>query len=79
MQRVKIHQRGVQWKQDVVISVLLYTSLLNNTTPIRSTPLSLHPPVMNTERVPQVFTQEPLVARILGLRILGARCFGPGS
>ena len=41
---LKIHQRGVQWKQSVVICMLLYTSLLHNTTPIRCTPLPLHPP-----------------------------------
>ena len=50
---LKIHQRGVQWIQGVVICMMLSTSLLYNTTPIRCTPLPLHPPVMNT--------QEPLV------------------
>ena len=45
----KIHQRGVQWKQGVVIHMMLYTSLLYNTTPIQGTPLPLHPPVMNTQ------------------------------
>ena len=45
----KIHQRGVQWKQGVVIYMLLYTSLLYNTTPIHCTPLPLHPPVVNTQ------------------------------
>ena len=39
----KIHQRGVQWKQGVVISMRLYTTLLYNTTPIHYTPLPLHP------------------------------------
>ena len=33
---LKIHQRGVQWKQGVVIYMLLYTSLLYNTTPIHA-------------------------------------------
>ena len=39
-----IPQRGVQWKQGVVIYMTLYTSLLYNTTPIHCTPLPLHPP-----------------------------------
>ena len=46
---LEIHQRGVQWKQGVVICMLLYTSLLYNTTPIHCTHLPLHPPVMNTQ------------------------------
>ena len=48
--RLYIPQRGVQWKQDVVICMLLYTSLLYTTTPIHCTPLPLHPPAMNTRR-----------------------------
>ena len=31
---LKIHQRGVQWKQDVVMCMLLYTILFYNTTAI---------------------------------------------
>ena len=46
---LKIHQRGVQWKQGVDTYMMLYTSLLCNTTPIHCTPLPLHPPVMNTQ------------------------------
>ena len=42
---IKIYQRGVQWKQGVVIYMLLYTSLLCTTTPIHCTPLPLHPPL----------------------------------
>ena len=45
---LKIQQRGAQWKQGVVIYMMLYTSLLCNTTPIHCTRLPLHPPVMNT-------------------------------
>ena len=45
---LKIHQRGVQWKQGVVIYIMSYTSSLHNTTPIHCTPLPLHPPVVNT-------------------------------
>ena len=45
---VKIHQRGVQWKQGVAMYMLLYVSLLYDTTPFHCTPLPLHPPVMNT-------------------------------
>ena len=44
---LKIHQRGVQWKQGVVIYMLLYSSLLHVTTPIHCTPLPLHPSVMH--------------------------------
>ena len=47
-QVVKIHQRGVQWKEGVVICTMSCTSLFYNTTPIHCTPLPLHPPVMNT-------------------------------
>ena len=47
---IKIHQRGVQWKQAVVIYMMLYTSLLYDTTPIHCTPLPLHPPVMHTQQ-----------------------------
>ena len=47
--RLYILQRGVQWKQDVVIRMLLYTILLYNTSPIHCTPLPLHPPLMNTQ------------------------------
>ena len=39
-----ILQRGVQWKQGVVICMTLYTSLLYNTTPIHCTPPSTAPP-----------------------------------
>ena len=45
----KIHQRGVQWKQGVVIYMTLYTSLIHKTIPIHCTPLALHPPLMNTQ------------------------------
>ena len=54
---VYIPQRGVQWKQGVVIYMMLYTSLLHNTTPIRCTPLRLHPPVMNTHSCAGYFMQ----------------------
>ena len=46
---IYIPQRGVQWKQGVVIYMILYTSLLYDTTPIHCTPLRLHPPLMNTQ------------------------------
>ena len=46
---IKIHQRGLQWKSGVVICVMLYTSLLYNTTRIHCTPLPLHPPLMNIQ------------------------------
>ena len=45
---LKIHQRGVQWKQGAVICMVLHTSLPHDTTPFHCTPLPLHPPVMNT-------------------------------
>ena len=47
---LKIYQRGVQWKQGVVVYMMLYTTLLYNTTPIHCTPLRLHPPLMNTQQ-----------------------------
>ena len=47
----KIHQRGVQWKQGVVIYMMLYTSLFYNTTPIHCTPVPLYPPVINTQSI----------------------------
>ena len=46
---LKIHQRGAQWKQGVLIYMMLYTSALYNTTPIHCTPLRLHPPLMNIQ------------------------------
>ena len=46
---LKIHQRGVQWKQGAVICMLLCTSSLYDTTPIHCTPLPLHPPVMSAQ------------------------------
>ena len=63
-QRLSIYipQRGVQWKQGVVICMLLHTSLLYNTTPIRCIILRLHPPLMNTQST-----------RLRGGRELGAR------
>ena len=42
-----ILQRGVQWKQGVVICMVLYIILLCNTTPIHCTPLPLHPPLQS--------------------------------
>ena len=54
--RIEIHQRGVQWKQSVVIDLMLYTSFLYNTTPIHCTPIPLHPPVMNTHRSTSPFS-----------------------
>ena len=35
---LKIHQRGVQWKQGVVIRMMLCIILLYDTTPIHCTP-----------------------------------------
>ena len=53
--RFKIHQRGVQWKQGVVICMVLYTSFLYNTTPIHCNPLPLHPPLRNAETSTAIF------------------------
>ena len=52
---VKIHQRGVQWKQGVVVHIVLQAVLLYNTTPIHCTPLPLHPPLMNTQTRSGIF------------------------
>ena len=40
----------MQWKQGVVVYIILQAVLLYNTTPIHCTPLPLHPPVMDTRR-----------------------------
>ena len=48
---LKIQQRGVQWKQGVVIYMALYTSLLYNTAPIHCTPLPLHPPLQSIQGI----------------------------
>ena len=57
----KIHQRGVQWKQGVEMCMMLYTSLLYNTTPIHCTPLRLHPPLMTTQtRLARFFESETI-------------------
>ena len=48
---VKIHQRGVQWKQGVVICVMLYTSLFHIITPIHCT-LPTAPPCNEYPRNP---------------------------
>ena len=42
---IYIPQRGVQWKQGVVIYMMLCISLSYDTTPIHCTPLPLHPPM----------------------------------
>ena len=47
-----IPQRGVEWKQGVVIYIMLYTSLLYNTTPIHFTPDPLHPPLQSIQKCP---------------------------
>ena len=41
---LKIHQRGVQWKQGVVVYIISWAVVLYNTTPIHCTALRLHPP-----------------------------------
>ena len=45
---IKIHQRGVQWKQGVVVYTILYAVLLFNTAPIHCTPSDCTPILMNT-------------------------------
>ena len=46
-----ILQRGVQWKQGVVVYIILYTMLLYNTTPIHCTPFPLHPPLPSIQEL----------------------------
>ena len=46
---IYILQRGVQWKQGVVVWMVLYASLLYNTTSIHCTPLRLHPPLQSIQ------------------------------
>ena len=59
-----ILQRGVQWKQGVVICMVLYTILLHNTTPIHCTPRSTAPP----------FAECPLMGRFTQTNV-GPRSF----
>ena len=42
----------MQWKQGVVVYIMLYAVLLHNTTPINCTPLPLHPSLMSTHILP---------------------------
>ena len=49
---IYILQRGVQWKQGVVVYMTLYTSLLHNTTPIHCNPLRLHPSLQSIQLSP---------------------------
>ena len=65
---IYILQRGVQWKLGVVICMVLYMISTYDTTPIRCTPLPLHPPVINTqesrkERTSSSSSYEPPVSR----------------
>ena len=55
---------GVQWKQGVVVYMMLYTSFVYTTTPIHCIPLPLHPPVMNTQA-------RAILVRKMALRGLG--------
>ena len=45
--RLYILQRGVQWKEGVVVYIILQAALLYNSTPIHCTPLRLHPPLQS--------------------------------
>ena len=45
---------GVQWKQGVVIYMVLYTISLYYTTPIHCTPLRLHPPLQSIQKVRRI-------------------------
>ena len=63
---VYILQRGVQWKQGVVICMMLYTVLLYNTTPIHRTPLPLHPPLQSIH----VFHGAPDISVIISIIII---------
>ena len=67
---LKIHQRGVQWKQGVLIYMIIWFYILvyYNTTPIHGTPLRLHPPLMNTHtcrRQVEELVELPEEARVL--------------
>ena len=50
----------MQWKQGVVVYIVLYIVLSNNTTPIHCTPLRLHPP---SAECPQLRSGEPVIRR----------------
>ena len=41
--------KGVQWKQGVVVYIILCVVLLYGTTPIHCTPLPLHPPLQSIQ------------------------------
>ena len=56
--QIKIHQRGVQWKQGVVVYIILQAVLLYNTTPLR-----MHPPLMNTPQT--IFVRYRSTARVI--------------
>ena len=49
LEKLYILQRGVQWKQGVVVYILLQAVLLCNTTPIHCTPLPLHPTLQSIQ------------------------------
>ena len=40
---IKMHQRGVQWKQGVVVHIIVCVLLLHNATPIHCTPSAEYP------------------------------------
>ena len=54
---IYILQRGVQWKQGVVICMVSYTILPYNTAPFHCTPLRLHLPLMNTQYIIVNYTE----------------------
>ena len=71
---VKIHRWGVQWKQGVVVYIILHIVLLHNATPIHCTPLPLHFPLMNT----QLETEQmgPALFELFYVCLIGSVRFG---
>ena len=69
-----IPQRGVQWKEGVVICMVLRTSLFHDTTPIHCTPLPLHPPSMSIHPRPIRSNALPQLFVLLFVRS-SFRCF----
>ena len=71
---IKIHQRGVQWVQGVVICMMLHASALYETSPIHCTPLRLHPPTIDTS----LFAPPNLLVRCgFGILSRGFGILGP--
>ena len=66
---VYILQRGVQWKQGVLICMVLYVILLYNTTPIHCTPPPTAPPC-NEYLILTIITMNNIIITINYINII---------